>query len=247
VFDPETTFAERRAQHGLMVQQHQQLMLQCQALEAALRDCVRAREEGGGDAGGPPPPLPLAHLAPHQSAAALAALQQQAGGGAAAAAAAALPAFELPAQVVQFAEAHRIIVIDAVRTDFRHAAVAPIYSSAAAAAGGGGPGAAAAAAAAAAAGEGADAPRAGASGGSLFGPAAPAVDPMVASWVSGWVGARAGGAWGPPPRLWVSEAAQQVLDNSGHLSPEGRRQAARLIALLSAYAVYDPATGYCQG
>jgi hypothetical protein len=246
-----------------MVQQHQQLMLQCQALEAALRDCVRQREEGAADAaaaasvvavgGAPPLPLPLAHLAPHQSAAALAALQQQqqqpqqgvTGS------TAALPLFELPAQVVQFAEAHRIIVIDAVRTDFRLAAVAPVYSSAAASGGGGAGGGAAAtataAAAAGAAGEPTEGGRLSASGGSLFGPAAPAVDPMLASWVSGWLGSRPGGAWGPPHRLWVSEAAQHVLDSSGHLSLEGRRQAARLIALLSAYAVYDPATGYCQG
>ncbi|KAI8470960.1 MAG: rab-GTPase-TBC domain-containing protein [Monoraphidium minutum] len=218
VFSPESTYEERRRQHALMVQQHQQLLLQCQGLEAALRDCVRGRdaaaaagagaEPGGGEGG--------------------AAAAGGGGGGG--------PPHELPAQVVQFAEAHRIIVIDAVRTDFRRASVAAIYSSAAADGGGGddeGDG-----------GGGGGGGRGGAC--TLFG-AAPLADPTVLSWVSGWLGSHPGGVWGGGRRLWVSEAAQTVLDGSGHLGPEGRRQAARLVALLSAYAVFDPETGYCQG
>ncbi|GBF97781.1 hypothetical protein Rsub_10206 [Raphidocelis subcapitata] len=239
VFSPDSTFAERRLQHALMVQQHQQLLLQCQALEAALRDCARADGDAGAPPGTPSPP-PAAHL-PAAAAAAMAQAQQSPRGGGGGGAAAGLPPPELPAQVVAFAEAHRIIVIDAVRTDFRRASVAAVYASDA-------PAAAAAPAATGPAPPGADdrpGPPPGA-GSTLLGPAAPA-DPLLASWVSGWLSCHPGGVWGPVQRLWVSEAAAAVLEGSAHLAPEGRRQAARLIALLSAYAVYDPETGYCQG
>jgi hypothetical protein len=261
VFAADTTYEERRQQHGLMVAQYQQLLQQCQALEAALRDCMRQQRDaaaGGGADGGAAAAAAFEALQQQQ----LDAIQQQqqaaaaaAGGDAPPAAAAAAAASEMPAQVAQFAEAHRIIVLDAVRTDFRRTSVAAIYSSAAAASAAGGvsfedavgapPGA----------------------GSTLFGPPAAATlpphlpdDPLVASWVSGWMGGpRPASPWGadarqrhphhapPGQRLWVSEAAQHVLANSSHLNAEGHQQAARLISLLSAYAVYDPETGYCQG
>jgi hypothetical protein len=49
------------------------------------------------------------------------------------------------------------------------------------------------------------------------------------------------------PGLWVSQLMQQVLEQSQHMDEHCKRQASRLVALLSAYAVHDPGTGYCQG
>jgi hypothetical protein len=47
--------------------------------------------------------------------------------------------------------------------------------------------------------------------------------------------------------MWVSLVTQQVLDASHHLTQDLKRQVVRMVAILSAYAVHDPATGYCQG
>jgi len=244
VFSPDTTYEDRRQQHALMVQQYQQLRLQCQALESGLRECMRPRD-GGGPQGEAVLPAGFDMLQQqqllnlqHQQQQQPGSMPQQQQPGAAG-----LAPFELPPQVVQFAEAHRIIVLDAVRTDFRRTAVAAIYSSAAAGALGGGLGFE----------EAVGAPPG--AGSSLFGPPEllpAAAEPLVTSWVAGWLGGSRpsspyGVGGGGQQRLWVSEAAQHVLDSSSHLSSEGRRQAARLIGLLSAYAVYDPETGYCQG
>lgn len=46
---------------------------------------------------------------------------------------------------------------------------------------------------------------------------------------------------------WLSALARHHLDLSDHFSPEHKRQLARLVNLLTAYAVHDPDTGYCQG
>lgn len=46
---------------------------------------------------------------------------------------------------------------------------------------------------------------------------------------------------------WLGRVAEETLVNATHLSPASRKAAARLIHLLSAYAVHDPETGYCQG
>jgi hypothetical protein len=54
-------------------------------------------------------------------------------------------------------------------------------------------------------------------------------------------------AWGHSQALWVSEAAQLVLESCSHMSEESKRQACRMTAMLSAYALHDPDTGYCQG
>lgn len=51
------------------------------------------------------------------------------------------------------------------------------------------------------------------------------------------------GAGGP----WLGRVAKDTLANATHLSPASKKAAARLIHLLSAYAVHDPETGYCQG
>jgi hypothetical protein len=46
---------------------------------------------------------------------------------------------------------------------------------------------------------------------------------------------------------WTSRLAEEALSDASHLTQAGKRQAARLINILSAYAVFDPETGYCQG
>jgi hypothetical protein len=69
-------------------------------------------------------------------------------------------------------------------------------------------------------------------------------------WQQHWLGSLLGGQaamWGHTQAQWVSEAAQLVLDSSKHLPDDSKRQASRMIAMLSAYALHDPDTGYCQG
>eukprot|EP00798_Chlamydomonas_sp_ICE-L_P024018 gene24018-9593_t len=46
---------------------------------------------------------------------------------------------------------------------------------------------------------------------------------------------------------WVSALAKYQLDHSTHFGTDQKRQVLRLVNLLSAYAVHDPETGYCQG
>ncbi len=182
----------------------------------------------------------------------------------------------LPEQVRQFAEAHRVIVIDAVRTDFaRHAAallasapdlLAPDSSSTCY----NDHGSNAAAYTVARDGDGGDAAdHTGAASRLLPGSSSvSAVADLVSAGLCGLqqcstelqqygaglqervLGSLLGGqaaAWGHNQPLWVSEAAQGVLDASPHLAAESKRQAARMVALLSAYALHDPGTGYSQG
>lgn len=47
--------------------------------------------------------------------------------------------------------------------------------------------------------------------------------------------------------VWLSSIARHHLEHASHFTPEMRRQVERLVTLLSAYAVHDPTTGYCQG
>lgn len=154
---------------------------------------------------------------------------------------------QLPEQIRQFAEAHRIIIIDAVRTDFqRHAAdlmeshddsrsyFSSLCSSSSCT----------------------DSPtHAGGQDTSVISSSGvAAVANLVQQGLSHlqqyWLGSLLGGqasAWGHSRPLWVSEATQLVLEGSAHMVAESKRQAARMIALLSAYALHDPDTGYCQG
>lgn len=145
---------------------------------------------------------------------------------------------QLPEQVRQFAEAHRIIVIDSVRTDFqKHAAAVQMQP---------------------------DPPSshstnfASAEYASTIGVAAVAAVSQglqssistLQQWQQHWLGSLLGGQaamWGHTQAQWVSEAAQLVLDSSTHLPDDSKRQASRMIAMLSAYALHDPDTGYCQG
>ncbi|KAK9915184.1 hypothetical protein WJX75_005786 [Coccomyxa subellipsoidea] len=101
----------------------------------------------------------------------------------------------VPAHLAQFAEAQRIIVLDAIRTDLLQPDAASESSHR--------------------------------TNGAMNG-LVPSAD-------------RRGG--GP----WLGRVAEETLMNATHLSPASRKAAARLIHLLSAYAVHDPETGYCQG
>lgn len=149
----------------------------------------------------------------------------------------------LPQEVRQFAEAHRIIIIDAVRTDFqRHTAdmaldehtIAFGYSS-----------------------SGAGHPTGYLADGSRVSAIAEYVSSSLTSiqqryvaMQQYWLGSLLGGqaaVWGHQQPLWVSEATHLVLDNQSHMIAESKRQACRMVAMLSAYALHDPDTGYCQG
>lgn len=148
---------------------------------------------------------------------------------------------QLPEQVRQFAEAHRIIVIDSVRTDFqKHAAAlqlqpdpGPCSNSNSTSYVSGGYASSIGVAAVAAVSQGLSS--------SLS---------TLQQWQQHWLGSLLGGQaaiWGHTQAQWVSEAAQSVLDSSSHLPDDSKRQASRMIAMLSAYALHDPDTGYCQG
>ncbi len=109
------------------------------------------------------------------------------------------PAQSLPAHLVQFAEAQRIIVLDAIRTKL------PVLPNAAAA---------------------------------------------VASGTFTGMDGRAPANGAPNGMglagVWCSRVGRETLATAGHLTTSEKVQAARLINLLSAYAVHDPETGYCQ-
>ena len=47
--------------------------------------------------------------------------------------------------------------------------------------------------------------------------------------------------------MWRSELAVTTIDGATHVSPATRRLMMRLVNILSAYAVHDPESGYCQG
>ncbi len=47
--------------------------------------------------------------------------------------------------------------------------------------------------------------------------------------------------------VWRSELAAGTIDGATHVTPAARRIMMRLVNILSAYAAHDPETGYCQG
>ncbi|WIA29500.1 hypothetical protein OEZ86_012001 [Tetradesmus obliquus] len=220
VFDPASHYQQRQAQHQLMLRQYQQLLLQCQAYEAALKESLRPSSPSAAGGGAQQQQQPQQQQ------------QQQVQS-------------QLPEQVRQFAEAHRLIVIDAVRTDFQKhtACLASLYGDtsgfcSSSSSSGGSISAAAAAAASSLAAR----------------PSVAAVASLLSQGLSSlqqyWLGSLLGGqaaAWGHSQALWVSEAAQRVLESCGHMGEDSKRQACRMIAMLSAYALHDPDTGYCQG
>lgn len=47
--------------------------------------------------------------------------------------------------------------------------------------------------------------------------------------------------------VWRSDLAASTIDNATHVTPSARRIMMRLVNILSAYSAHDPETGYCQG
>lgn len=47
--------------------------------------------------------------------------------------------------------------------------------------------------------------------------------------------------------LWRSDLAASTIDAATHVNPISRRLMLRMVNILSAYAVHDPESGYCQG
>eukprot|EP00879_Flechtneria_rotunda_P017314 GHRR01018138.1.p1 GENE.GHRR01018138.1~~GHRR01018138.1.p1 ORF type:complete len:373 (+),score=132.14 GHRR01018138.1:814-1932(+) len=234
VFDYNSTFQQRQQQHQLMVRQYQQLLLQCQAYEAALKESS----------------MPSSHCAAGLAPASAVQYEQQqqqqqqqqqprsVKG----------KQHSLPEQVRQFAEAHRIIIIDAVRTDFqKHSAAMGLYddSSGCCSSSREDPGRLNSSAQTADAGF-IDSSTFGSGVVHLAGLVSQGWNGLQQYWLGNFLGGQAA-AWGHRQALWVSEAAQLVLETSSHMSEESKRQASRMAAMLSAYALHDPDMGYCQG
>lgn len=150
----------------------------------------------------------------------------------------------LPGNLAAFAEAHRIIVMDAVRTDLRRATTAksPVGGAAApGTSGGGAPGSPTLTILPVAVGDGLPELM-------LVSPSAPPPAPASSEEELAELAAdpAAAAAAGRAPR-WRSGLAADVLWGAAHLDDGARAQMLRLVNLLSAYAVHDPETGYCQG
>jgi len=47
--------------------------------------------------------------------------------------------------------------------------------------------------------------------------------------------------------VWRSDLAASTIDGATHVTPSARRIMMRLVNILSAYSAHDPETGYCQG
>lgn len=130
----------------------------------------------------------------------------------------------LPGNLAAFAEAHRIIVMDAVRTDMRSTLLLKSSSSSRNGRNG---------------------------GGDVVEPPSPTVIPVAMG-----EGLPELMLVSSPPQTsaataaqlqWRSELAATTLDGAGHLTDHTRHLTTRLVNILSAYAVHDPETGYCQG
>lgn len=149
----------------------------------------------------------------------------------------------LPGNLAAFAEAHRIVVMDALRTDLRASTAAKHAIGGASSSGNlSGP---TLTVLPVATGDGipelmmvspgetgnAPAPAAASSEAELE---AIAADPAAAA------------ASGRLPR-WRSPLAADVLWGAAHVEEDTRGRMLRLVNILSAYAVHDPETGYCQG
>jgi len=139
----------------------------------------------------------------------------------------------LPGNLAAFAEAHRIIVMDAVRTDMRSSLLLKSSSSRSCNSGNG--------------------RNSGGGGGDVIEPPSPTVIPVAMGeglpelmLVSS--PPQASSASSLAARLqWKSKLAATTLDGAGHLTDHTRHLMTRLVNVLSAYAVHDPETGYCQG
>lgn len=146
----------------------------------------------------------------------------------------------LPGNLAAFAEAHRIIVMDAVRTDLRRGMQHPAIGGRASIgpASGTGP---TLTILPVAVGDGL--PELMMVGPPPRDPTAPSTEAELAE-IAADPGAAAEA--GQLPR-WRSALAHDMLWGAAHLDDPHRCQMLRLVNILSAYAVHDPETGYCQG
>jgi hypothetical protein len=245
VFPPESTAAERDIERTRLRNLYTKLVLVCQELEAQLEASKAARTTS-------------ATALPHSTTSRIATTASP-------------EKPTLPGNLAAFAEAHRIIVMDAVRTDLRTqpSEMASGAGRHTAAAGGGGGG-----------GGGRNSSSTFTSGSAswlakkssshrlyqqqqekqeqqqqqqyqvptvtvlpvsvgdglpelmLIDPPAPGPTEAVAS--------------GLVP-VWRSKLASTTIDEATHLSPTVRRLMMRMVNILSAYAMHDPESGYCQG
>lgn len=199
VHHPQATGAERSAEADRLRRLYTKLVLVCQEMDTqlqALRAAAEARAAAAGAAASPGAgrsPASSAHSSPDKGA-------------------------PLPGNLAAFADAHRIIVMDAVRTDLRQRQ------------GSGGYGEPTVTILPVAVGDGLPElmlvhPPPGAREG-----ASPA-DAVAAGQVP----------------IWRSQLAADTLGTASHVTDHTRRQMLRLVNVLSAYCVHDPETGYCQG
>lgn len=260
VFSPDSTQAERSAELERLRRLYIKLVLVCRELDeqlAALRSsgsgvsasrasscaapvaAVASNGSSDADASG----SMAAGAAPRTgSAADLSGVSVRSEAGSASAASAAAPSPPpLPGNLAAFAEAHRIIVMDAVRTDLRRSTA--VKSAIGGAAGGSGGGDASPTLTILPVAVGDGLPELMLVSPSEPPPAAASTDAELAE-MAGDPGAAA--AAGKLPR-WCSALAADMLWGATHLDDTTRAQMLRLINLLSAYAVHDPETGYCQG
>lgn len=262
VFPPDSTQAQRDTELERLRRLYIKLVLVCRELDAqlaALRSsntptptsgnggstpaAAANGSSAGSKEGGTASATGAASPSASGSCADLAALSTQSEAGSTAASAAGSAPPPLPGNLAAFAEAHRIIVLDALRTDLRASTAAkhaiggsssaanlsgPTLTVLPVATGDGipelmmvSPGETGNAAA-----------RAAASSEEEL--EAIAADPSAAA------------AAGRLPR-WRSPLAADVLWGAAHLEDDTRGRMLRLVNILSAYAVHDPETGYCQG
>lgn len=199
VYDPSSTVAERAAELDRLQRLYTKLVLVCEELDAQIGSVQRAAASAA------------ARQAPqardYQMPVSRPATPE--------------PATTLSGNLAAFADAHRIIVMDAVRTDMTQ----PCDTSA---------------------------------GGAVTGAAATARTTVTVLPVSVGDGLpelmlvdppepepSAAVATGKLP-VWRSALAATTISSAAHVAPPARRLMMRLVNLLSAYAVHDPETGYCQ-
>ena len=215
MYSPHSTAAERAAELARLRSLYTKLVLVCQELDVEIEAARKAQEiadvrakarETGPHNFARSPDLfgPSLELAP------------------------------MPGNLTAFSDAHRIIVLDSVRTDMR---IQPSDVTAAAAAasnnGNGNSG-----------------------NGNTAEAAVPTVTVLPVSVGDGLPelmlvdppqpGPVEAVANGELP-IWRSSLAVSTIDGATHVSPMSRRLMMRLVNVLSAYAVHDPENGYCQG
>lgn len=229
VYSPNATTSERIAELTRLKNLYTKLVFICKELDKGINDAKKTQD------------------------ASIARARARAGG-----ASAVPPSPEkvpLPGNLAAFAEAHRIIVMDAVRTDLRvqpsdaapaKSSISRTYTRNSGGGGGGGLG---------------TNPRA--AGNSTTStnsttdtPVVPRITVLPVSVGEGLPELMLVDPPQPDPveavasgqlPVWRSDLAASTIDNATHITPSARRIMMRLVNILSAYSAHDPETGYCQG